>query len=65
MLLTPRRCRAVSYPIALQTSAKTNGLETLWIENAVSTSPISMNRPMAPTTQIPNSPGDALASAGM
>ena len=65
VLLTPRRCRAASYPIASQTSAKTNGLETLWIENAVSTSPISKNRPPAPTTQIPNSPGDALASAGM
>ena len=42
-----------------------DGFETLWIENAVSTSPISKNRPLAPTTQIPNSPGDALARAGM
>ncbi len=51
--------------IASTTSAKTKGFETLWIENDVSTSPISKYRPRAPTTEIPNQSGDASASAGM
>ena len=63
VLLTPSRCRASSYPIASQTNAKTKGLDTLWIENATSASPISKTRPLAPATQIPNSSGDALASS--
>ena len=65
VLLTPSRCRASPYPIASHTNANTNGLETLWIENAVSTSPISKDLPVAPTTQIPNHSGDAPARTGM
>ena len=34
VLLTPRRRRASSWPIASQTRANTNGFDTLWIENA-------------------------------
>ena len=33
VLLTPRRSRAVSAPRASQTSANTNGFDTLWMEN--------------------------------
>jgi hypothetical protein len=40
-------------------------LETLWIEKWVSTSPISNERPRAPTTLMPKRSGDALARAGM
>ena len=47
---TPRLCRAASYPSWSHTRANTNGLETLWIENLVSTSPISNDRPRTPTT---------------
>ncbi len=48
--LTPSRCRAASYPSWSQASANTNGLETLWIEKWVSTSPTPNDRPRAPTT---------------
>ena len=65
VLLTPRRSRASSYPSVSQTRANTNGLETLWIENRASTSPISNDRPHGPTTAIPNRSGDASASTGM
>ena len=64
MLLTPSRRRASPYPIASHTSANTKGLETLWIENAVSTSPISNDLPRAPTTEIPNQSGEALREDG-
>ena len=65
MLLTPSWRRASPYPIASHTNANTKGLETLWIENVVSTSPISNDLPLAPTTEIPNHSGDAPARAGM
>ena len=65
VLLTPSRRRASSYPIASQTSANTKGFETLWMENLVSTSPISKDLPLAPTTEIPNHSGEAPARIGM
>ena len=65
VLLTPSWRRASPYPIASHTSANTKGLETLWIENVVSTSPISKDLPRAPTTEIPNQSGDAPARTGM
>ena len=51
--------------MASHTNANTKGFETLWIENVVSTSPISNEFPRAPTTEIPNQFGDAFASTGM
>ena len=51
--------------MASHTNANTKGLETLWIENVVSTSPISNDLPRVPTTEMPNHSGDAAASAGM
>ena len=65
VLLTPSRRRASPYPTASHTSANTKGLDTLWIENAVSTSPISKDLPRAPTTEIPNRSGEAPARTGM
>ena len=65
VLLTPSWRRASSYPIASHTRANTNGLETLWIENVVSTSPISKDLPRAPTTRDAEQSGDALARTGM
>ncbi len=41
VLLTPSFSRAVSAPIASHTRAKTNGFDTLWIENSVVVSPTS------------------------
>ena len=65
VLLTPSACRAASYPRLSQTSANTNGLETLWIENTVSMSPTSTVPPRTPARLIPNRSGDATARAGM
>ena len=65
VLLTPRRNRASSYPSVSQTSANTNGFETLCMENRAATSPISNDRPQGPTTAIPNRSGAACASTGM
>ena len=39
VLLTPSFARTSSWPRAWQTSAKTNGFETLMIENSLSASP--------------------------
>ena len=47
------------------TSANTNGLDTLWIENGVSVSPTSKVRPRTPARLMPNRSGEASASAGM
>ena len=63
--LTPSRRRASAYPTDSHTSANTKGLDTLWIEKVVPTSPISTDRPSGPTTQIPNQSGDAWARTGM
>ena len=39
VLLTPSFCRASSEPMAWQTRAKTNGFDTLCMENGVVVSP--------------------------
>ena len=65
VLLTPSFSRAASAPSAWQTRAKTNGLDTLWIENVVVVSPTSVIRPWMPAMQAPNASGGAAASAGM
>jgi hypothetical protein len=65
VLLTPSRRRASAYPIAPHSSANTNGLETLWIENVVSTSPMPNDLPLTPATEMPNQSGEAPARTGM
>ena len=50
---TPSFERAASYPIAWQTSANTNGLDTLMIENSTSVSPASTTAPLVAARQIP------------
>ena len=54
VLLTPSFSRAASSPIAWQTSANTNGFDTLWIENSNSESPAEWTAPDVPTTHTPN-----------
>ena len=44
--LTPTRSRTSSGPSASQTSAKTNGLDTLMIVNSWSASPAAKTRPL-------------------
>ncbi len=65
VLLTPRRSRAASWPMAWHTRANTNGLDTLWMENSASASPTAWIPPPMPTMQAPNRSGDASARAGM
>ena len=65
VLLTPSLRRASSWPMASHTSANTNGLETLWIENGWVASPTASRRPSALTMQAPNRSGGTRASAGM
>ena len=63
--LTPSRARASWAPIASQTSANTNGFDTLWMEKGTSASPTACTRPYTFTIATPNRFGDASASAGM
>ena len=65
VLLTPRWSRAAHEPIAWQTRANTNGLDTLCIENSTAVSPAENTAPPTPTTLIPKRLGAASASAGM
>ena len=65
VLFTPSRSRAASWPMAWQTSAKTNGFDTLWMEKLCSASPSERTWPRTLATQMPNRSGDAFANAGM
>ncbi len=51
--------------MASQTSANTNGLDTLWIENSRSASPTDRTTPVTPQMAMPNQSGEAHDSAGM
>ena len=62
---TPTRSRTRSGPRASQTSAKTNGLETLMIVNSTSASPTSNTSPLVLTTEMANASAEAFASAGI
>ena len=61
---TPSRSRASSWPSRSQTSANTNGLDTLMIVNSCSASPAPCTCPSTATTQIPNRSAGTVASAG-
>lgn len=62
--LTPTRRRTASTPSASQTSANTNGLETLIKVNAASASPTACTAPSTVATASPNRAGSACASTG-
>jgi hypothetical protein len=62
--LAPSLVRTSAAPKRSQTSAKTNGFETLMMANSWSTSPAPWTRPFTPMTQMPNRSGRARASAG-
>ena len=62
--LTPMRWRAASGPRASQTSAKTNGFDTLMMVKGKSQSPAAWIAPLAPTKQRPKRSGGTRASAG-
>lgn len=64
VLLTPSRSRASRGPRSSQTSATTNGFDTLMIENSWSASPALKTLPSFATTATPNRPGSTEASAG-
>ena len=61
----PSRSRARSAPIASQTSANTNGLDTLWMENEVVASPTAIVWPLTPAMHAPKAWRGARARAGM
>ena len=65
VLFTPSFSRATSAPSASHTRAKTNGLETLWMENGAVASPAVTSSPDVATMHAPNRFGSAAASAGM
>ena len=62
--LAPMSDRTRSEPSASQTSAKTNGFETLMIANSSSASPTVWRSPLVATTAIPKRSGGASRSAG-
>jgi hypothetical protein len=62
--LAPSCSRARLAPIAWQTSAKTNGFDTLITENATSVSPTSNTAPLVAVTQMPKRSSGTRASAG-
>jgi len=61
---TPTRRRTASTPTAAQTSAKTNGFETLMMGKTTSASPVRATWPVTDTTLSPNRSGSAAASTG-
>ena len=65
VLLTPSLARTTSSPSASHTSAKTKGLDTLWIENSWSESPAAYVAPEALIMHTPNSSAGVAARAGM
>src|SRR5579883_2642850 len=60
----PSFSRACSGPTAWQTAAKTNGFDTLIIENSYSASPAAWISPLVPATQTPNKSLGTAANAG-
>ena len=62
---TPSRSLASAAPSASHTSAKTKGLDTLWIENGTSASPMANDSPCVPVMQRPYASAGVSASAGM
>lgn len=62
--LAPSFSRASSAPTSSQTSAKTNGFDTLMMVNARSASPAVKRWPFVPATQMPKRSAGTFASAG-
>ena len=62
---TPSRSRASRCPSASQTSAKMNGLTTLWMVKRWALSPTEKTRPRTPRSRCRRDPATPAAKAGM